>query len=87
MAVRRPLVSVAGRTKELPAGDALVGAGVTVAATAPGAPAEGDEWFDTTSGIQYTRVSSAWAALGNPIIVSATPPASPVEGMLWLDIS
>lgn len=87
MATRRPLVSVAGRTKELPAGDSLVGAGVAVSATAPVSPAEGDEWFDTTSGIQYTRIGGAWVAPGNPIIVSATAPASPAEGMLWLDIS
>lgn len=41
-----------------PQGEA--GGGVAVSATAPITPAEGDQWFDTNTGIQYTRVGTTW---------------------------
>lgn len=69
MAERRPLVLVSGRVKELPAADTLPGvgggaSGVTVSDTAPVSPVEGQEWFDTTSGVQYTRIGAAWVEPG-----------------------
>ena len=36
------------------------GSTVTVSDTAPSSPSDGDQWFDTNSGVQYTRVGAAW---------------------------
>lgn len=60
MATRRPLVYIGGRLVELPAADTLPDRRVAVSATAPATPTEGDQWFDTNTGIQYTRVGAAW---------------------------
>ena len=60
MATRRPLVYIDGRFVELPASDTLPDGRVKVSATAPTSPIEGDQWFDTNTGIQYTRVGTSW---------------------------
>lgn len=67
MAARRPLVRIDGRLKELPSADALAGVtGWFPKSTPPDAAdykrqvIEGDRWFNTTNGIQYTWVAGAW---------------------------
>lgn len=73
MATQRPLVLVAGRMKQLAHGD-RVPAGVIISPTPPLDIFEGAEWFDETSGIQYTWVGSGWVSpSGVPV-----PPIVPV---------
>lgn len=53
------------------------GGGVTVSDTAPVSPTEGMQWFNTTNGIQYTRVGTAWVEPGGQQILSGSS-ASPI---------
>ena len=65
------------------------GGGVTVSATAPVDPADGDLWWDSTNGELYLYyndgTSSQWVAAAGPsVTVQSTAPTG-YEGQLWLD--
>lgn len=68
------------------------GASVTVSATAPISPNEGDLWYDSDTGslFMYYGATPTWVEVGgggsgSGAIVSATAPDSPNEGDLWCD--
>ena len=65
------------------------GGGVTVSATAPASPDDGDLWWDSDDGELYLYyndgTSSQWVAAAGPsVTVAATAPTG-YEGQLWLD--
>ena len=65
------------------------GGGVTVSATAPVSPDDGDLWWDSDDGELYLYyndgTSSQWVAAAGPsVTVAATAPTG-YEGQLWLD--
>ena len=65
------------------------GGGVTVSATAPASPDDGDLWWNSTEGELYVYyndgTSSQWVAAAGPsVTVAATAPTG-YEGQLWLD--
>ena len=65
------------------------GGGVTVSATAPASPDDGDLWWDSDDGELYLYYndgsSSQWVAAAGPsVTVAATAPTG-YEGQLWLD--
>lgn len=72
----------------------------TASDTPPGSPAAGDEWFDTTSGRQYTWIddgnSGQWVELesldgggarGIKYFAQDTAPDTAIAGDQWLDTS
>ncbi len=70
MALRSPLVTISGRTRELAVGDVLPGVlGYVVQAATPTGESygraslmDGDRWFNSGNGIEYTYRSGTWAA-------------------------
>lgn len=62
------------------------GGGVTVSATAPVDPAEGDYWFDSNTTKSYIYYDLFWVEVGTAgsgYIVSASAPSNPTEGDVW----
>lgn len=63
--------------------------GVTVSATEPTSPSEGDMWFDSTTGDIFVYYDSVWVDVGGSsvanIAVTTSPPSSPVNGDLWFN--
>ena len=52
------------------------GASMTVAATAPSTPSEGDLWFKSDTEVLYIYFSSSWAQIGSTSIDGGTPSTS-----------
>lgn len=66
------------------------GGGVTVSATPPISPSEGDYWFDSTTTKSYIYYDSFWVEVGytgGGYIVSETAPTDPSEGDVWFSSS
>lgn len=66
------------------------GGGVTVSATPPVSPSEGDYWFDSTTTKSYIYYDSFWVEVGytgGGYIVSETAPTDPSEGDVWFSSS
>ena len=66
------------------------GGGLTVSASAPASPTEGDMWFDSDTAKTYVYYDSYWVEVGNvggtaTVLVSSAAPASPTLGTLWFD--
>jgi len=74
--------------------DPAGGGGLTVSATAPSDPENGDMWFNSNDGKTYVYYtdgdSSQWVEVGASvsgafITVNSTAPSSPENGALWWD--
>jgi len=66
------------------------GGGVTVSATPPVSPSEGDYWFDSTTTKSYIYYDSFWVEVGytgGGYIISETAPTDPSEGDVWFSSS
>ena len=63
MAVRKPIVVVSGALKELPAGDTIGAATITVSDSAPSTPATGDFWLTVTTGVLSIYTGSTWVEI------------------------
>ena len=63
-------------TKFAPAAVAASASGVTVAATAPSTPSEGDLWFKSDTEVLYIYFSSSWMQIGATSIDGGTPSTS-----------
>ena len=63
------------------------GGGVTISATAPSDPSDGDLWWDSDDGEMYVYygADSVWVSAAGPsVAVQSTAPTG-YEGQLWLD--
>lgn len=65
-------------------------ASLTVSATAPSSPSEGDMWFESDTGRTYVYYGSAWVEIGaisagSRVSISANAPANPTAGDTWFD--
>lgn len=66
---------------------------VYVSDTPPPTPVDGQQWYDGTSGIQYTWIDDGtgggqWVEIGGAgggVIVSDSEPSSPTNGQQWYD--
>jgi len=65
------------------------GGGLTVSATSPAGPDNGDMWFSSNDGKTYVYYSdgdsSQWVEVGASVSIDTTPPGSPVAGDMWWD--
>ena len=66
------------------------GASLTVSATAPSSPSEGDMWFESDTGRTYVYYDSAWVEIGaisagSRVSISANAPSNPTAGDTWFD--
>ena len=65
------------------------GGGLTVSATSPEGPDNGDMWFSSNDGKTYVYYSdgdsSQWVEVGASVSIDTTPPGSPVAGDMWWD--
>lgn len=69
-------------------GAAAGGGGVTVSATPPAEPTEGDYWFDSTTSKSFIFYDGYWIEVGyssSGFMVSATAPVSPTVGDTWFN--
>lgn len=53
----------------------------------PAAALEGDEWFNTGTGLNYTRTGGLWVPRAAGVTVSVSPPVGPTDGQQWYDPS
>jgi hypothetical protein len=63
---------------------------ITVSATAPASPSEGDMWFESDTGRTYVYFDSYWievgaVSAGSRIAISGSAPSNPVEGDMWFN--
>ncbi len=68
------------------------GASLVSDTTAPSNPEDGDQWFNSTTGILFVRVDSTWidvstSGSGMKYTSGTTAPSSPVDGDHWFDTS
>jgi hypothetical protein len=99
MTARKPLVRVGGRTKELPAGDTLLGVGsggaamVSIGEVPPASPSSGDLWWNSASGrlnvYYYDGSASQWvdaspAGSGVPLFIGPVAPIGISGAYQWI---